>query len=78
MAGKAKPEPCFLDRQEKYKVVQGRQIWTNIHRTRFYTWDSMHGEIEVYDARGSHLGVLDAIMGYLTKPAVRGRKIDVK
>lgn len=77
MAGKAKPEPCFLDQQEKYKIVRGRQIWTDIRRTRFYTWDSMHGEIEVFDARGLHLGALDAIAGYAIKQPVKGRKIDV-
>jgi hypothetical protein len=42
-----------------------------------YTWDEVHGEIEVYNARGKHLGVLDPITGALIKDAVPGRRVDV-
>jgi hypothetical protein len=42
-----------------------------------YTWDSLHGEIEVFNKRGKHLGAIDAIHGKLIKDPVRGRKIDV-
>jgi hypothetical protein len=41
------------------------------------TWDAQHGEIEVFNARGRHLGVLHPLTGELIKEAVRGRKIDV-
>jgi hypothetical protein len=41
-----------------------------------FTWDSLHGEIEVYNGRGKHLGVMDA-NGKVIKTAVEGRKIDV-
>jgi Cytotoxic len=44
---------------------------------RIYEWDSLHGELEVYDSRGHHLGAADAESGELIKPAVRGRRIDV-
>ena len=44
---------------------------------RIYEWDSLHGEFEVYNARGHHLGVVDAEAGKTIKPAVRGRRIDV-
>ena len=42
-----------------------------------FEWDELHGEIEVYNKRGRHLGALDAVTGSLIKPAVRGRSIDV-
>lgn len=42
-----------------------------------YTWDSLHGEIEAYNARGYHLGVIDALTGEPIKPARKGRRIRV-
>jgi len=42
-----------------------------------YTWDSLHGEIEVFNKRGKHIGVVDAVSGELIKDAVKGRSIDV-
>jgi len=44
---------------------------------RFYEWDNTHGDIEVYDNRGHHLGSMDPISGQMTKPAVSGRRIDI-
>jgi len=52
----------------------GRRRYRN--DKRIYEWDSLHGELEVYDNRGHHLGVANAD-GELIKPAVRGRRIDV-
>jgi len=45
-----------------------------------YTWDAMHGEIEVFNEWGYHLGVIDAVSGELLKhkQAVKGRKINIK
>jgi hypothetical protein len=43
---------------------------------RIYEWDQLHGELETYNARGQHLGVVDAD-GMDIKPPVRGRRIDV-
>jgi hypothetical protein len=40
-------------------------------------WDSLHGEIEVHDRLGRHLGTREAITGDWIKNAVRGRWIDV-
>lgn len=74
MGGVARPKPCFLDGCE---VIGDKKVWTNKERTRFFTWDSLHGEIEVFDKQGKHLGVLDALTGKLIKDAVRGRKLDV-
>ena len=58
--------------------MDGRKVWRNEEGSRLYTWDSMHGEIEVFNAQGYHLGVLHAVNGELTKPAEKGRKINVK
>ena len=44
---------------------------------RYYEWDHTHGDIEVYDRRGRHLGTMDPETGQMTKPAVPGRKIDL-
>jgi len=41
-----------------------------------FTWDSLHGEIEVFNKRGKHLGAMDPF-GKFIKSAVKGRKIDV-
>jgi hypothetical protein len=43
----------------------------------FYTWDAFHGEIEVFNSNGRHLGVLNALSGEFIKDAVKGRRIDV-
>jgi RHS repeat-associated protein len=45
---------------------------------RFYEPDRTHGDIEVYDARGRHLGSANPATGAMTKPAVPGRRIDVR
>lgn len=70
-----KPTPCFLDCIPKYKVIDGRQTYKT--RDRYYQWDELHGEIEVYNKRGYHLGALDAQSGELIKDAERGRRLHV-
>ena len=60
---------------KKFKVVAGKQVWISTDSDRLYTWDSLHGEIEVFDKQGYHLGSLDALNGTLVKPAVKGRRI---
>ena len=46
---------------------------------RYYEWDYRHGEVEVYDQNGKHLGSLDPKTGAV-KPNSRepGRDIDIK
>jgi hypothetical protein len=75
MAPKPRPSPCFLDGLEKHQVISGKQVWTNRQRSRFFTWDGLHGEIEVFDRQGRHLGALHAVTGQLTKPAKKGRTL---
>ncbi len=70
-----RPEPCFLDQFEFYKVIDGRKIYRS--KDRYFSWDELHGEIEVFDRRGFHLGALDAVSGALIKDAKRGRRLHV-
>ena len=71
------PIPSFLDRCEAIGAFGGEKRWRSADGKRLYTWDSLHGEIEVFDKRGNHLGAVDAVTGVLSKAAVRGRTIDV-
>jgi hypothetical protein len=74
---KSIPKPSFLDRMQALGAINGERRWRSHDGKRLYTWDALHGEIEVFNARGRHLGALDATTGALIKDAVRGRKIDV-
>jgi hypothetical protein len=65
----------FLGELESLGSPHGRRRWRG--GRRLYEWDSQHGEVEVYNLRGNHLGVADAMTGELVKNAVRGRRIDV-
>lgn len=42
-----------------------------------YEKDYTHGDVEVYDLRGIHVGSVSMEGGELTKPAVKGRSINV-
>ncbi|CAF2126509.1 unnamed protein product, partial [Rotaria magnacalcarata] len=42
---------------------------------RYYEWDYLHGDIEVYNSREIHLGCIDSFAGEWIKGAVKGRKI---
>ena len=55
----------------------GEKRWRSFDKKRLYTWDGLHGEIEVYNIRGRHLGVLEPQNGMLIKEAIKGRRIDV-
>lgn len=77
MAYIPKPKPCFLDMMEKYIIIDGRQTYRNPAKDRYFQWDELHGEIEVYDKRGRHLGVIDAVNGTQIKEPERGRRINV-
>ncbi len=71
------PKPSFLDECECIGVFNGEKRWRSKDKQRIYTWDGLHGEIEVFNSRGKHLGVLEAQNGMLVKPARKGRRIDV-
>jgi hypothetical protein len=71
------PRPSVLDDFEHLGAINGERRWRSDGGKRLYTLDSLHGEIEVFNARGKHLGAMDPRTGKMIKPAVRGRKIDV-
>ena len=71
------PKPSFLDLCEYLGFIHGERRWRSQDRKRIYTWDELHGEIEVYNARGRHIGVLHPVTGLPIKDAVAGRRIDV-
>jgi putative cytotoxic protein len=62
------PPDSFLHREEKLRTQDGERI---------YTWDGLHGEAEIFNRRGKHIGVADALTGETIKPAEKGRAIDV-
>jgi hypothetical protein len=57
--------------------LAGQKRWRSKDGRRIFTWDALHGEIEVFNKRGRHLGSLNAITGVLKKEAVRGRRIKI-
>jgi hypothetical protein len=71
------PKPSILDDFEALGAVHGVKRWRSDGGKRFYTWDSLHGEVEVFNGRGRHLGAMDPKTGNWIKVAVRGRSIDV-
>jgi hypothetical protein len=71
------PKPGFLDHCDYLGFISGERRWRSKDGTWLYTWDSMHGEIEVFNRRGRHIGVADALTGVVFAPGVPGRRIDV-
>lgn len=71
------PKPSFLDGCEHLGAFSGERRWRSFDGKRIFTWDSLHGEIEVFNKRGRHLGAIDPAHGNLLKDAVPGRTINV-
>ena len=71
------PIECYLHICEYLGAFDGERRWRSIDGQRLYTWDAYHGEIEVFNKRGRHLGAAEPMHGVLIKPPVKGRKIDV-
>lgn len=71
------PKRSFLDTCAYLGYVYGERRWRGTDDEFLYTWDALHGEIEVYNARGRHVGVADAVTGGRIKPARKGRRIRV-
>ncbi|WP_244639343.1 colicin E3/pyocin S6 family cytotoxin [Bosea sp. ANAM02] len=61
--------------KEKPKGNKSRKRW-RLPNGDFVEWDSQHGELELYDKRGKHKGVLDPRSGKQTKPPVPGRRAE--
>ena len=77
MTRKLVPSPSILDEFEYLGAPHGERRWHSDGGNRLYTWDALHGEVEVFNRRGKHLGSLDPITCDMIKPAVAGRTIDV-
>ena len=60
---------------EYFGVRGGQKVWRSPDYQCYYTWDALHGEIEVFTKRGKHLVALHAVTGALIKPAAKGRSI---
>lgn len=71
-----RPRPSILD--QMVKVSQnGASIWRDPSGKRYYTWDSLHEEVEVFSHRGRHLGAVDPINGKVIKQAAKGRRLEL-
>jgi len=77
VAQKPIPKPSFLDNCDYLGAFGNERRWRSKDGKRLFTWDHLHGEIEVFDRRGNHLGAIDAVDGRQIKDAIRGRKINV-
>lgn len=75
MGGLPRPIPSIIDNFQVVGIEGGKKIYRDETENLFYTWDSMHGEFEVFNKRGRHLGAACPSTGVLVKPPVKGRKI---
>jgi hypothetical protein len=50
------PKSSVLDDFEYIGKINGERRWRSDGGKRIYTWDSLHGEIEVFNGRGKTLG----------------------
>ncbi len=75
MAGKSIPKPSILDNCRVVGIEGGRKVYKDDNENIYYTWDSLHGELEVFNKKGRHLGAASPLTGLLIKPPVRGRKL---
>lgn len=72
--------PAFPDlRAVRRKTpVQGggalRKRWKD-QTGNIFEWDSRHGTLEKYDARGNHVGEFDSVSGEQIKPADPARSV---
>ena len=72
------PDDCILHDGSKYTKVhkKGRCRYRD-REGKFYEWDALHGEIEVYNKKGEHMAVKNS-KGETIKKGITGRKISVR
>lgn len=75
MGGIPIPKPSILDSLRVSGIESGRKVYKDDSENVYYTWDSLHGELEVFNKNGRHLGAACPQTGVLIKPAVKGRRI---
>ena len=75
-SGQVKPKKGeFLKKLSRAKSKGNRTRWKD-EKGKIYEWDSQHGELEVYNSRGKHIGVRDPETGKWIKSAKPGRTIE--
>ena len=67
--------PGFPD-AGKVRPKSGRTRWRDSKNSHIYEWDRRHGTIEVYSARGDHLGEYDHVTGERLKGADKTRRTE--
>ena len=77
MGRKPIPRPGFLDTCTYLGYIHGERRWRSRDGEYLLTWEGLHGEIEVFNMRGKHVGAVDAVSGWWVKGPVPGRWIDV-
>ncbi|MNG99322.1 Cytotoxic [compost metagenome] len=76
MGGLPIPKPSILDLLKVVSIENGRKVFKDNYESIYYTWDSLHGELEVFNKNGRHLGAACPQTGVLIKPPVKGRRIN--
>ncbi|MNF86604.1 Cytotoxic [compost metagenome] len=76
MGGLPIPKPSILDLLKVVSIENGRKVFKDNYESIYYTWDSLHGELEVFNKNGRHLGAACPQTGILIKPPVKGRRIN--
>jgi hypothetical protein len=70
------PDTIPFEGAKLAKPKGNRKRW-RLSDGRIAEWDRQHGEIEMYDKKGNHIGVFSPIDGCEIKPRVSGRKIEI-
>lgn len=76
-AGRAAGGALSKAESPTWKQLKPARGKTRTDGERYFEWDHTHGDIEVYDKRGRHLGSMDPLTGEMSKPAVPGRRINL-
>jgi hypothetical protein len=69
-------ESTFLKNLQVVKR-KGNKRWISKTGDRYFEWDSLHGEIEVYNRRGKAIAILNSDGTLSQKKIEHGREIDV-
>ncbi len=56
MGGIPLPKPSILDAFRVCGIESSRKVYKDDSENIYYTWDSLHGELEVFNKNGRHLG----------------------
>ncbi len=73
ISGVPKAESPVWNSLNKYK--NGYRTSGSGKNQRFYSWDYLHNEIEVFDSNKKHLGAMDPVSGNMIKDPVPERRL---